>query len=121
WQTLAGRRAARRRKVPRQTSRKGTSRVLHYRIRKQTAELSPPAAAKRGPPLLALALPGAHAGPAHSARDADAASGANMNSIAATLIIRERLQLAVSGRVCRRVFVRWLRRAYHFRAGIVRG
>jgi len=34
------RRAERRRKAPRQTSRKDTSRLIDYRIRKQTAELS---------------------------------------------------------------------------------
>jgi hypothetical protein len=45
-------------------SRKDTSRIAAYRIRKQTAELSSATAAAANPSSLASALPGVHAGPA---------------------------------------------------------
>src|SRR5579883_1955664 len=46
WQTLAGKRAGRRRLAPRQTSRKGTSRLIGYRILGSAVELSLPARRK---------------------------------------------------------------------------
>ena len=89
---MAGRRARRRRWAPRQTSRKDTSRVIDYRIRRHTAELSPLLPRMKIRYRLRslcwarmLVRCVEHEMPTRR-------SGANMNGIAATRIIRERLR-----------------------------
>ena len=79
--------------APRQTSRKGTSRPVGYRIWQQTARTFAPGAAAAARRRLRshcrarMLVRRVERGDAASAKER-----ANMNSIAATLVIRERLR-----------------------------
>lgn len=117
--------------APKQTSRKGTSRVLGYRNWQQTARtfgrvrrvrrvrpaLRPHCRARMLPRRVESA--GCRLGKAgqHEQHYGDACH----SRAPATATPAASRALALSGRVRRRLFVRRLRRAHHFRAGVVRG
>ena len=90
WQTLAGRRA----REAAHGAKADKPKRYEPRTRLQDLAAHCPNfwPGRGGRASLALGLPGAHAGPARSARDTDSAKRANMNSITATLVIRERLR-----------------------------